>query len=118
MNLLLSVRENEWCDSHDTVKLQLSYCDGWKLGETTYNEIRWNIKIKKDEFDVLKFDYEYYGSSAEIEYTITYKYEVIDGLLHFSSTEGQTFIFTPSQRNYTEEFLDTGEIIYLEGCIF
>ena len=95
-----------------------SYCDGWKLGETNYNGIKWNIKIKKDEFDVLKFDYEYYGSSSEIEYTITYKYEVIDGLLHFSSTDGQTFIFTPSERNYTEEFLDTDEIIYLEGCIF
>ena len=62
-----------------------SYCQGWKLGETTYDGIKWNIKIKKDEEDVLWFDYDYYGSSEEIEYKITYKYEVIDGLLNFSS---------------------------------
>jgi len=95
-----------------------SYCEGWKIGETTYNGIKWNINIKKDQVDVLWFDYEYYGSSAEIEYTITYKYEVIDGLLHFSSTDGQTFIFHPSERNYSKDFVDTDEIIELEGCMF
>lgn len=95
-----------------------SYCDGWKLGETTYDGIKWNIRTQKDQFDVLWFAYEYYGTSEEIEYTVTHKYEVIDGLLHFSTTDGQTFIFTPSERTYSEEFLDTNEIIYLEGCIF
>ena len=66
------------------------------------------------------FEYDYYGSSEEIEYSITYKYEVIDGLLHFSSTEGegQTFIFHPSEKKYSEDFLDTDEIIRLEGCLF
>lgn len=96
----------------------VSYCEGWKLGETTYGGIKWNIEIKRDEEDILWFEYHYYGSSEEIEYTITYKYEVIDGLLHFSSTEGQTFIFHPSERNYSEDFVDTGEIIVLEGCMF
>lgn len=95
-----------------------SYCEGWKLGETTYDRKKWNINIKKDEEDVLWFDYEYYGSKEEIEYTITYKYEVIDGLLHFSSTDGQTFIFHPSERNYSEDFVETGEIFQLEGCLF
>jgi len=95
-----------------------SYCEGWKLGENTRNEIKWNIEIKRDEEDVFWFDYDYYGSSEEIEYSIAYKYEVIDGLVHFSSSEGQTFIFNPSERNYTEDFLDTGEIIYLAGCLF
>ncbi|MEM9935642.1 MAG: hypothetical protein AAF824_18595 [Bacteroidota bacterium] len=95
-----------------------SYCDGWKLGETTYDGIKWNIKIKKDQEDVLWFDYEYYGSSEEIEYTLTYKYEVIDGLLHFSSSEGQTFIFNPSEKDYSIDVIETGEIIRLEGCMF
>lgn len=95
-----------------------SYCEGWKLGETTYNGIKWNIEIKKDEVDVFWFEYDYYGSGEEIEYSITYKYEVIDGLLHFSSSEGQSFIFKPSERNYSVDFLDTNEIISLEGCMF
>jgi len=97
-----------------------SYCEGLKLGETTSDGIKWNIKIKKDQEDVLWFQYDYYGSSEKIEKTITYKYEVIDGLLHFSSTEGegQTFIFHPSERNYSEDSVDTDEIIRLEGCMF
>ena len=110
-----------------------SYCDGWKLGETTYDGIKWNIRFKKDELDLLWFDYDYYGFSQEIEYTITYKYEVIDGLLNFSSTKfkknyskdfvdtdeiNETFIFNPSEKNYSEDFVDTDEIIVLEGCRF
>lgn len=96
----------------------VSYCKGWKLGKTTIDGITWNIKIKRDEEDVLWFDYEYYGTSDEIEYTTTYKYQVVDGLLHFSSFEGQTFIFSPSERNYSEDVLDTEEIIRLKGCMF
>ena len=95
-----------------------SYCKGWKTGETTYDGIKWDIKIKKDEWDELWFDYDYYGTSDEIEYSITYKYEVIDSLLHFSNTEGQEFIFHPSDKNYSKDFLDTGEIIELQGCMF
>ena len=76
----------------------VSYCKGWRPGENTYDGIKWNIKIKKNEWDEFWFDYEYYGTSQEIEYTITYKYEVIDGLLHFSNTEGQEFIFHPSNK--------------------
>ena len=95
-----------------------SYCEGWKIGETTYNGIKWNIEIKRDQEDILWFDYDYYGSGEEIEYTITYKYQVIDGLLHFSSTDGQTFIFHPSDKNYSEDLIGSGEIIKLEGCMF
>lgn len=95
-----------------------SYCKGWKLGENTQDGIKWNIKIKKDQEDALWFDYEYYGSGKVIEYTITYKYEIIDGLLNFSSSDGQTFIFHPSEKNYSDDFVNTGEIIELEGCIF
>ena len=96
----------------------ISYCKGWKKGENTYDGKKWNIKIKKDEWDVLWFDYEYYGTSQEIEYTTTYKYEVINGLLHFSNTEGQKFIFHPSDKNYSRELIDTSEIIEQEGCLF
>ncbi len=96
----------------------VSYCKGWRPGENTYDGIKWNIEIKRDEEDVLWFDYDYYGTSQDIEYTITYKYEVIDGLLHFSNTEGQEFIFHPSEKNYSRELIDTGEIIEQEGCLF
>ena len=96
----------------------VSYCKGWKKGENTYDGIKWNIKIKKDEWDEFWFDYDYYGTSDEIEYSITYKYEVIDSLLHFSNTEGQEFIFHPSDKNYLKDFVDTGEIIKLQGCSF
>ena len=96
----------------------VSYCKGWRPGENNYDGIKWNIKIKKNEWDEFWFDYEYYGTSQEIEYTITYKYEVIDGLLHFSNTEGQEFIFHPSDKNYSKDIVDTGEIIELVGCMF
>jgi hypothetical protein len=97
---------------------EVSYCKGWKKGENTHEEKKWNIKMKNDEWDILWFDYEYYGTSQEIEYTITYKYEVIDGLLHFSSSDNQTFIFSPSDKNYSRRLIDTGEIIEQEGCLF
>ena len=96
----------------------VSYCKGWKTGENTYDGIKWDIKITKDGWDILWFDYDYYGTSQEIEYSITYKYEVIDSLLHFSNTEGQEFIFHPSDKNYSRDFIDTGEIIELDGCTF
>ena len=96
----------------------VSYCKGWKKEENIYDGIKWYITIKKDEEDVLWFDLDYYGSNQEIEYTITHKYEVIDGLLHFSNTGDQEFIFHPSDKNYSRELIDTGEIIEQEGCMF
>ncbi len=115
---LSNFSSNEYFISFFNLDSIASYCEGWKLGETTRDGIKWNIKIKKDQKDVLWFDYDYYGSSEEIEYTITNKYEVIDGLLHFSSTDGQTFIFHPSERNYSKDSVDTDEIIVLDGCMF
>lgn len=109
---------NEYFISFFNLDSITSYCQGWKLGETVYNGTKWNIKLKKDREDVLWFDYEFYGSSEDIEYTITYKYEVINGLLHFSSSDGQTFIFNPSERNYSADSVGTGEITLLEGCLF
>ena len=96
----------------------VSYCKGWRPGENNYDGIKWNIEIKRDEEDIFWFDYDYYGTSNEIEYSILYKYEVIDSLLHFSSSDDQNFIFSPSGKNYSEGFFDTGEIIMLEGCTF
>ena len=96
----------------------VSYCKGWQKEENIYDGIKWYITIKKDEEDILWFDFDYYGTGQEIEYTTTYKYEVIDGLLHFSNTEGQEFIFHPSDKNYSRELIDTGEIIEQEGCLF
>ncbi len=96
----------------------VSYCKGWQKGENIYNGIKWDITIKKDEWDVFWFDFDYYGTSQEIEYTITYKYEVIDSLLHFSNSEDQSFIFHPSKKNYSKELIDTNQIIEQEGCLF
>ena len=96
----------------------VSYCKGWRPGENNYDGIKWNIEIKRDEEDIFWFDYDYYGTSNEIEYSILYKYEVIDGLLHFSNSEDQSFIFHPSKKNYSRELIDTGEIIEQEGCLF
>ena len=96
----------------------ISYCKGFKKGENTTDGIKWNIKITKDEWDELWFDYDYYGTSNEVEYSITYKYQVIDSLLHFSNTEGQKFIFHPSDKNYSRELIETREIIEQEGCLF
>ena len=96
----------------------VSYCKGWRPGENTNDGIKWNIDIKRDEEDKFWFDYDYYGNSNEIEYSILYKYEVIDSLLHFSSSDDQNFIFSLSEKNYSEDFIDTGEIIQLEGCTF
>ena len=39
-------------------------------------------------------------------------------LLHFSNTEGQEFIFHPSDKNYSKDIVDTDEIIELDGCMF
>ena len=100
------------------INKDISYCNGWKKEENIYNGIKWYITIKKDEEDILWFDLDYYGSSQEIEYTVTYKYEVIEGLLHFSNTEGQKFIFHPSDKNYLRDLIDTGKIIEQEGCMF
>ena len=96
----------------------VSYCKRWQKGENIYNGIKWDITIKKDEWDVFWFDFDYYGTGQEIEYTITYKYEVIDGLLHFSNSEDQSFIFHPSKKNYSKELIDTNQIIEQEGCLF
>ena len=82
----------------------ISYCKGWKKGDNTSGAIKWNIKIKKDEWDEFWFDYDYYGTDQEIEYTITYRYEVIDSLLHFSSSEGDSLIFY--RTNEIKDFVD------------
>ena len=100
------------------ISSDVSYCKGWRSGENTYDGIKWNIEIKRDEEDIFWFDYEYYGTSQEIEYTILYKYEVIDSLLHFSSSADENFIFSPSEKNYSKDSIDTSEIIEMEGCTF
>ena len=96
----------------------ISYCKGWKKEENIYDGIKWYITFKKDEEDILWFDFDYYGTSQQIEYTITYKYEVIEGLLHFSNSENQSFIFHPSDKNYSRGLIKSNEIIEQEGCLF
>ena len=70
--------------------------------ENIYDGIKWYITIKKDEEDVLWFDLDYYGTGQEIEYTTTYKYEVIDGLLHFQIQRVKN-LFSIHQIKITQE---------------
>ena len=95
-----------------------SYCEGWQLGETNLGGIKWDIEIRKNEDDIFWFDYKYYGTSSDIQYTTTYKYAVIDELLHFSSTDGQSMIYHPSERTYSTDSPATGEIVEATGCLF
>ena len=95
-----------------------SYCEGWQLGETIYNGARWDIVIKVDQEDTFWFDYHDYGTGEQIERTVTHKYEVIDGLLHYSSTDGRAFVYHPSAREYAEDSLNTEALVEREGCLF
>ena len=68
----------------------------WKLGETIDGDNKWNIKIKRDEEELLWIGFDYYGDTEEIIYSSTYICEVIDNVLHFSNTDGQSLTFFPS----------------------
>ena len=109
---------NEFFISFFDLDTVTTYCKGWKLGENNHDGKKWYIRLKKDQEDELWFDLEYYGTSEEIEHTTTYKYKVIDGSLHFSTTDGQTFVFEPSQRNYAPNAVGTEEVVVLDGCMF
>jgi hypothetical protein len=109
---------NEFFISFFDLDTVTTYCRGWKLGENTHDGKKWYIRLKKDQEDELWFDLEYYGTSEEIEHTTTYKYKVINGSLHFSTTDGQTFVFEPSQRNYAPNAVGTEEVVVLDGCMF
>lgn len=109
---------NEFFISFFDLDSVTTYCSGWKLGENTHDGKKWYIRLKKDQEDELWFDLEYYGTSEEIEHTTTYKYKVINGSLHFSTTDGQTFVFEPSQRNYAPNAVGTDEVVVLDGCMF
>lgn len=95
-----------------------SYCNGWKLGENSQDGLKWEIKIKKDEEDIFWFSVVHYDSNDALESSTLHKYEVIDGLLHFSTSDWQTFIFYPSEKNYAEDTVGTEEIRVMEGCMF
>ena len=109
---------NEFFISFFDLDTVTTYCRGWKLGENTHDGKKWYIRLKKDQEDELWFDLEYYGTSDEIEYTVTHKYQVVDGSLHYSTTDGQTFVFEPSQRNYDPNAVGTDEVVVLDGCLF
>lgn len=96
----------------------ISYCSGWKLGETIEAGLKRRIEIKKDEEDVFWFELANYDVNEELENKILHKYEVIEGLLHFSTSEGQNFVFHPTEKEYTLTGLGTAEISIMEGCLF
>ena len=109
---------NEFFISFFDLDTVTTYCNGWKLGENMHDGKKWYIRLKKDQEDELWFDLEYYGTSDEIEYTVTHKYQVIDGSLHFSTSDGQTFVFEPSQRNYAPNAVGSDKVVVLDGCLF
>jgi len=96
-----------------------SVCKGWKLGESQAADgTKYTIDIRQDDEDVFSFVYRYYGFNDILEYTIVYKYEISDGLLNFSSSDGQQSTFYPSDRTYSTDSLNTEEIMKREGCFF
>ncbi len=108
----------EYFISFFSIDVSASYCEGWKKGETIYDGVKWEITITKDEENTLWFDYDHYGFGEFTEYSITYKYNIVDNNLFYTNSNGDSFIFAPSQKNYAEDFLDTGAVIKLDGCMF
>lgn len=108
----------EYFISFFSIDVSASYCEGWKKGETIYDGVKWEITITKEEENTLWFDYDHYGFGEFIEYSITHKYNIVDNNLFYTNSNGDSFIFAPSQKNYAEDFLDTGAVIKLDGCMF
>jgi hypothetical protein len=105
---------SEYFISFFDINSQASYCSGWKKGENTFDGVKWEIEIIRDNEFSLWFRYDHYGFSEEIEYSITYQYNFDDGILFDSA--GISYL--PSERNYSESFLDTGVITKSPGCMF
>jgi len=97
----------------------VSICRGWKLGESNSSDgSKYTVDIRQDDLEVFSFVYRYYGFDDMLDSTTVYKYEVIDGLLLFSSSDGREGTFQPSTRTYSRDSLNTEEIVKREGCFF
>ena len=100
---------------------QASYCTGCEKEENTFDRAKGGIEIIdtaeingvtyiKNDYS-LKFRYDHYGFSKEIEYPITHMYSFDEEyeLLYYSNTDDPTlFVFKPFERNYSENFLILG----------
>ena len=93
-------------------------CESWQLGETNLGGSKWAVVIRKDRENMLWFDYTYFGSGAEGERTTTYKFERIDGLLHFSSTDGRSLVYHPSDKDYAALAAAADEVLVVGECLF
>ena len=108
----LKFSDDEYFISFFDIDSTVAYCEGWKIGETIYYGVKWKIEVITDTEDTFWFRFDYYGFAEEIEYSVS------DGLLFYSNSNSDSFTFATSEKNYSESFLDTGEIIKLEGCTF
>ena len=94
-------------------------CRGWKLGESnTADGANYTIDIRQDDEEVFSFVFRYYGLGNSLQYTTVYKYEVRDGLLYFSSSDGRQGTYRPSERSYSKDSLGMREVVKREGCFF
>tara|TARA_B110000971_G_scaffold189845_1_gene200505 strand:+ start:236 stop:739 length:504 start_codon:yes stop_codon:yes gene_type:complete len=109
---------SEYFISFFDINSQASYCSGWKKGENTFDGVKSEIEIIRDNEFSLWFRYDHYGFSEEIEYSITHQYNLDDGILFYSNSESLAGTYLPSERNYSESFLDTGVITKSPGCMF
>ena len=110
--------DSEYFISFFTLGVNASYCEGWKEGITIYDGVKWEIKIiKNDEYN-LWFDYNHYGFENEIQYSVTHKYSIDNATLFYSNSNSESSVYYESEKNYSENVLDTGEIIKLDGCMF
>ena len=81
-----------------------------------------SIKIKRLYFSLLAIIIMSFvivqSCSTEEEESVAHRYYVSVGLLFYSNSNSDSFTFASSEKNYSKSFLDTGEIIKLEGCTF
>ena len=97
----------------------VAMCRGWKLGESnTADGANYTIDIRQDDEEVFSFVFRYYGLGNSLQYTTVYKYEVRDGLLYFSSSDGRQGTYRPSERSYFKDSLGIREVVKREGCFF
>ena len=78
------------------------------------------IEIVRDDEYTLQFRIDHYFSK-EIEYSVTHTYSFDNIILcysNFESVAGSFISYLPSERNYSESFLDTGIITKSTECMF
>jgi len=84
------------------------------------------IEIIRDEEYSLQFRVYHYKNihneiSEDIEYSVTHEYNLENGILYYYKSDSPSVtakFYLPSERNFSENSLDTGGIQKNTGCMF